>query len=200
VHARAYREMGEPVGLKLLDKMFVVARRGGEATLELISGIWNDAINMNRQAPLPMNLVQEPVWVEVYVADDVAAYAQHVERLQLRLLISGNPNVEGLGVKFNGVELHDPRIDTAEPPLREARIDGHGQWWTSELSPSYMAPGCNLLTVLKAPTNRARRTTRLEKVEVHVTYRPDGAYGYVPAVDMEKAARNGLCRSKTLSE
>lgn len=172
VHARAYREMGEPVGLKLLDKMFVVARRGGEVVLEFISGAWNDAINMNRQAPLPLNLMQEPVWVEVYVADDVAGSAQHVERLQLRLLISGNPNAEGLRVKFNGVELHDPQIDTAEPPLREARIDGHGQWWTFELSPSHIAPGRNLLTVLRTPSDKADYTTLLEKVEVHLTYRP----------------------------
>ena len=149
----------------------MVARRGGESVLGIISGAWNDAINMNRQAPLPVRLAEEPVWVEVYVADDVAAAGEAVQRLQLRLLISGDPDPRRVGVKFNGVELRDPQVAAAPPPAREARIDGQGNWWTYGLTPRQMATGRNLLTLLTAPTDGTERATLLEKVEVHVTYR-----------------------------
>jgi len=110
--------MGDPVGLKRLDKWFVDARRGGEATYEWISGAWNDAINMNRQAPLPLQLLPESAWLEVYVSDDVSGQASWVECLQLRLQVSGDLETADMGVKFNGIELGAPRITTVPSPGR----------------------------------------------------------------------------------
>ena len=54
VHARAYREIGDPAGMALMDKAFVVARRydspGGW------DGRWDMYANGNPQVPLPMIL------------------------------------------------------------------------------------------------------------------------------------------------
>ena len=177
VHARAYREMGDPAELALLDTWFVVARRGGEATFEWISGLWNDCVNMNRQAPLPVGLSPEPAWVEVYVADDVAAAAEEVERLQLQLLISGDPIRESIGVKFNGIDLRDPRITVTSPPPRDPQIDGQGHWWTYALTPRHLAVGRNLLTMRCLSSGTAEEPVVLEKVEVHVAYRCGTARG-----------------------
>ncbi len=158
VHARAYREMGDPAKLALLDKWFVVSRRVGEATIESISGVWTDYINANRQAPLPLSLPPEPAWVEVYVADDVAAVAERVKRLQLRMQISGKPDPQYVGVKFNGIKLGGPQVDA--------------DWWIYQLTPRQMAVGRNLLAVRYTHPSAATNPIALEKVEVHVAYQP----------------------------
>ena len=77
VHAKAYQEMGDPAGLELLDKWFVVPRRYGAGW----DDPWDNYQNMNQQAPLPLTLSEDSTWVEVYVADDVAANADRVKNL-----------------------------------------------------------------------------------------------------------------------
>ncbi len=152
VHAQAYQEMGDPAGLAFLDKWFVVSRRYGGGWEER----WNCYLNMNPQAPLPLALPPEPAWVEVYVADDAAAHADRVERLELRLQTSGEPDPQHVWVKFNGVELRDPMIDAG--------------WWTYALNPQQMAVGRNLLTVRYTRPGAAKKPIALEKVEVHLAY------------------------------
>ena len=153
VHARAYREMGDPKTLAMLDKWFVVSRRYGGGWEDR----WDNYTNMNHQAPLPLALPPEPAWVEVYVADDVAARAEQVKRLQLRLQVSGEPHPQHVWVKFNGIRLQNPVLDTG--------------WWSFALTPKQMAVGRNLLTVRYPRPGAAESPITLEKVEVHVAYR-----------------------------
>lgn len=118
---------------------------------------WNDYLNLNHQAPLPLTLTADPAWVEVSVADDLAAQPRTVDRLELRLEISGEPAPGQLGVKFNGATLQDPQISD--------------RWWVFKLTPAKMAVGRNLVTVDGGKFDERRNPITLEKVEVHVTYR-----------------------------
>ncbi len=152
VHAQAYREMGDLKGLALLDKWFVVSRRYGGGWDDR----WNSYLNMNHQAPLPLTISPEPAWVEIYVADEVAACADRVQSLRLRLQISGGPDPQSVLVKFNGIELRNPAVEA--------------DWWVYKLQPQQMAVGRNLLTI-RHPVPAGVKPITIEKVEVHVTYR-----------------------------
>ena len=94
------------------------------------------------------------MWVEVYVADDVAARADQVERLELRLLFSADIDIKQVGVKFNGIKLQNA--------VKEAG------WWMFSLTPRQTATGRNLLTVDGAKFVGREKPLSLEKVEVHV--------------------------------
>jgi hypothetical protein len=170
VHARAYRELGDPAGLARLDKVFVVARRYDDRNGW--DGRWDYYINANPQVHLPALLSADalgidtsnhalhgranPDWIEIDVADDVGAQPGRVERLQLRLLFTGNPSSTSIRVKFNGVELRDPTVEQG--------------WWTFTLTPQQMAVGRNLLTIRDTRPPATANLIILEKVEVHVKY------------------------------
>jgi hypothetical protein len=90
------------------------------------------------------------------VADDVAAQAADVEQLDLRLLFSKDVEPPDCGIKFHGIELHDPVEDA--------------NWWSFALAPKQMAVGRNLVTVDCHRAGSRGISVSLEKVEIHVTY------------------------------
>ncbi len=159
VHAQAYREMGDPKTLALLDKWFVVSRRYGGGFYDRLGGRWDDYLNLNHESPLPFKLPEDPVWVEVYAADDIASQAKQIEGLELRLLLSGDIDTKKMEIKFNGIKMQNPAIKA--------------DWWTFTLTPRQMALGRNLLAVRYYQPDQRAKTISLEKVEVHVKYRPE---------------------------
>ena len=158
VHALAYTELGDPKQLTSLDKWFVVDRRYGGGFYDRLGNRWDDYTNLNHQAPLPLKLGADPVWVEVYLADDIAARANQVDRLELRLQLSADTAPEQIAVKFNGIKLR--------PQKQE------GNWWVSALTPHQTATGRNLITMDLADRGEIEQAITLEKVEVHVRYNP----------------------------
>lgn len=156
VHAMAYREMVDPKQLTLLDKWFVVSRRYGGGFYDRQGNRWDDYTNLNHQAPLPLALAADPAWVEVYVADDIAGRAEQVERVELRLQLSGDIDPRQVGVKFNGIKLQNP--------VKEAG------WWILALTPRQTAMGRNLLSLNCGKSVNRENLISLEKVEVRVKY------------------------------
>ena len=106
-----------------------------------------------------MKLGADPAWVEVSLADDIAARANQVDRLELRLQLSADAAPEQIVVKFNGIKLR--------PQKQE------GNWWVSALTPQQTATGRNLITLDGAKPGGHEHAISLEKVEVHVKYRPN---------------------------
>jgi hypothetical protein len=99
--------------------------------------------------------------VEVYVANDTGVLTEQVQHLELRLLLSGLCDPEHLQVKFNGLRLGPP-----------AEKDG---WLIFPLTPRQPAVGHNLVTLRDARPAERMGVPALEKVEVHVRYRPEPA-------------------------
>lgn len=98
-------------------------------------------------------------WVEVPVADDVAAQSDRVGRLELRLQLSADADPEQVAVKFNGIKLQNPAKEDA--------------WWIFALVPRQASSGRNLLTPDGGRSVERGKPVTLEKVEVHVRYRPN---------------------------
>jgi hypothetical protein len=149
-----FMEVGDPDGLRLRDKIFVIPRRYGAGW----DGPWESYQNMNHQAPLPARLAggETTVWLEVYVADDLLTNAAQVESSQLRVLLSGVSDADTLEAKLNGVALADPSSD--------------GAWWFFPTLPQQYAVGTNLVTLR---LRDAEQAATIEKVEVHVRYGPE---------------------------
>ena len=158
VHARAYREIGDPRLLAPLDKWFVVARRYGGGFYNRQGHRWEDYTNLNHQAPLPLSLGTDPAWGSVYVADDLRATEQRVRRLTLRLLFSATTSPHHLEVKLNGIQLRPSSVES--------------RWWVLPLSPNQTAVGDNLFTIRRVTDDKRLTELSLEKVEVHVRYGP----------------------------
>lgn len=159
VQALAYTELGDQKQLAALDKWFVVDRRYGGGFYDRQGNRWDDYTNLNHQAPLPLKLGVDPTWVEVSLADDIAARANQVDRLELRLQLSAETPSEQIVVKFNGIKLR--------PEKQESN------WWVSALTPQQTATGRNLITLDGAKPGGHEHAISLEKVEVHVKYRPN---------------------------
>ena len=98
-------------------------------------------------------MTADPAWVELNVADSVAERREQIERLELRLLVSGSPKPNELAVKLNGINLRQPTINA--------------DCWTWKLAPGMLALGRNLVAV---DTSQRDRSITLEKVEIHVHY------------------------------
>ena len=156
VHAIAYRELGDPKTLRPLDKLFVVSRRYGGGFYDRFGKRWNHYTNLNHQAQLPLAIGNDPGWVEVYVADAIAARARELDHLELRLQMSGRPDPRTCRVKFNGIQLAEPQID--------------GDWWTFALNAKMLAVGRNLVAVDGRKSVSKGKEVSIEKVEVHVKY------------------------------
>ena len=159
VHAMAYREIGDPQRLRMLDKWFVVSRRYGGGFYDRQGNRWEDYTNLNHQAALPVLLGADPAWIEVYVADDLATRASQVKQLELRLLLSSQIDPRQMRVKFNGITLRGAAPDS--------------NWWIFPLTAHHMAVGRNLVALDFATRDEPARPLALEKVEVHVRYQTD---------------------------
>ena len=113
-HGQAYCEIGDPEALRLKNKTFVVTRRFGGGFATWAGGKkWDFYHNMNIEAPLPMPLKagSMPAILRVYVADDLAAAADHVENVELRVHLSGADAGDELQVKLNGVRQPVDTVD-----------------------------------------------------------------------------------------
>lgn len=155
VHAadnQLFLEVGDPEALRLKDKCFVIPRRYGAGWEDR----WDSYQNMNHQAPLPAPLAggQTATWLELYVADDVAADAAQVESIELRILLSGMTGADSVEAKLNGILLPAP-----------TRGD---EWQVFHPRPQQFAVGENLITLRLSDPDRV---ATIEKVEVHVAYR-----------------------------
>ena len=161
-HGQAYCEIGDPEALRLKNKTFVVTRRFGGGFATWAGGKkWDFYHNMNIEAPLPMPLKagSMPAILRVYVADDLAAAADHVENGELRVHLSGADAGDELQVKLNGVRQ----------PV--GTVDGD-RWCRFQPDPRHLAVGPNLVYLhLGAQAAAESPPVMIEKLEVQVTYR-----------------------------
>ncbi len=151
-HQQAYHEIGDPQTMRFKDKTFVVQRRFGGGQGER----WDYYQNSNVQALLPAVLSGDdvPTILTVYVADDLPANHDRLNRIDLRLLLSGAPVQDVIQVKLNGILLSEP-------------TRGGGGWWIYSLTPRHFALGPNLVSV-RVPG--APEAITIEKLEVQVDY------------------------------
>ena len=101
-YLQAYREIGSPETLADKDKNFVVQRRGGGHSNVPSPEDWHTPrvsyFNSNAFAPLPAELDNEAkvdAWISLRVADDLAAAADRIVDLSIRMLLS-DPAAESL--------------------------------------------------------------------------------------------------------
>ncbi|MBN1343014.1 MAG: metallophosphoesterase [Phycisphaerae bacterium] len=157
-HAQAYEEIGDPELLRFKDKMFIVMRRHGGGWTEK----WDYYQNSNFEAPLPASLPidEKPTLLTIHVGDDLTENARRVERVDLRLLLSGAAAGDVIQVKLNGVLLPAPVIE-------------ENGWRNFRTRPLQFAVGRNLVSIrmLKRSSGTPSPVT-IEKLEVRVAYRP----------------------------
>ncbi len=206
MHQQAFREMGGPDAIRYLDKTFVVQRRGGGHGPSVIPNPENWSTprlmytNTNMLAPLPVALDNHgkvDTLLTLYVGDDVAAAADRVVDLQLRLLLN-DPAAVRLpeGEKLPPVLVRDrivpERVGGPGPAphwtsglargierrvevrvnnlfLGTARVDGG--WLEYDVQADHLAPGKNLVGVrVTDRTDTAREEILIEKLELLVRY------------------------------
>ena len=97
LHLQAYRELGDPERIRLVDKVFVVNRRGGGHGPSVIPNPedwttpWRGYFNSNMFSQLPAGLANDgkaDTMLTVHVGDDVNAAADRVREILLRLLLN----------------------------------------------------------------------------------------------------------------
>jgi len=160
VHSIVYREIDSAKSLEPLDKWFVVSRRYGGGFYDYFGNRRKHYTNLNHQSPLPLTLTDDPSWVEIYVADDIADRADHVQQLELRLQLSAGVDPDNVTIKLNGIVLQTPVVQ-----------DG---WWLFTLKPFHMATGRNLVMLdASSQTDNHARSRSLEKLEIRVSYLPE---------------------------
>ncbi|MCZ6678763.1 MAG: family 10 glycosylhydrolase [Candidatus Poribacteria bacterium] len=197
-HQLAYHEIGSPETLQGKHKVFVVQRRGGGHGPRVIPNPedWSTPrhsyANSNMLAPLPAKLANNDkvdTLLTVVVADDVAAEADRVERIAIRLLLS-DPEAEDLPADqrlqvvtvatighpgnlqnipaAKGIEAQiEVRLNNV--PLGRPTVDGG--WLVFEAAPNLFAVGENLVGVRATqPPAGAQHEIWIEKLEVHVAY------------------------------
>ncbi|MFH1006844.1 MAG: family 10 glycosylhydrolase [Candidatus Latescibacterota bacterium] len=156
VHQQIFREIGDPEGMRFLDKVFVVPRQYGAGWEER----WHFYHNTNSQATLPAPLPEgdTPTILTIYVADDLAEHVERVQRVELRLLRSGATASAGIEVKLNGILLSAP-AETAEG------------WLVFGATPRQFSVGPNLVHILmRSRVTDSADPILIEKLEVHVAY------------------------------
>jgi hypothetical protein len=185
-HRQAYLEGGSPQSLRGKDKVFVVERRGGYPWAE-------GYFNHNDDAPLPVKLVGNgtPTIVSLRIADELKALAGSVKQLTLRTVYFGAEESDEFELKFNDQALtirvrdaawKDPQIFS---PRRQPDSGGTGDYKVDpgqrllrlecSLSPQHCAVGENRVAVRLKRAAESAVPVVLEKLEVHVTYRPKDA-------------------------
>ena len=103
VHRKLYREIGEPESLRHKDKTFVVQRRGGGGSGAPGTVGWKTPRffqNTNMLAQLPArldNAGRADTQLKLMVGDDLAAEAEHINGITLRMILhdaAGGEHVE----------------------------------------------------------------------------------------------------------
>jgi hypothetical protein len=207
LHLQAYRELGDPDTIRRLDKTFVAQRRGGGHGQVVIPfpETWETPrykyFNTNMLAPLPAALDsagKADTLVTLFVGDDLAAEAEHVRDITLRMVLN-DPSTSALAEarKIEPVLVRDyvvpKRVGGPGPapfrnsapakgiedqvevrinnvPLSKGRVEAG--WLAFDVNPRVMAVGDNLVGV--SPIGRpadAEGEVLIEKLELHVRYR-----------------------------
>lgn len=167
-YQQVWREIGSPETLKFKDKTFVVQTRWGEGGIEgARMGLY---FGTNRFAPLPAALTSDgniDTLIPLNVGDDVSAYPERVDSLMLVVALSDatRPSRDDLQdafeVTLNGVNLGRARIDEKK-------------WLAFDVKPVHLAMGRNLVGVrIAKPDPAAKEEITVQKVELHVKYRPN---------------------------
>ena len=197
-HRQAYREMGDSDALKHEDKIFVVQRRGGGHGTTVIPNPedWSTPrfmyFNTNMFGSLPAPLDNDGVvdtLLTIAVADDVAAEADRVDQIALRLLLSdleaeslpedrrlqpvtvatiGHPgtlqNIPAAKGIEDQIEVRVNNILLGTPAAEEG-------WLVFAVQPKFLAVSDNLvgIRVTERPAD-AQHQILIEKLEVHIEY------------------------------
>ena len=198
-HRQAYHEIGDADGLKQKNKIFVVQRRGGGHGTIVIPNPedWSTPrfmyfnTNMFGQLPAPLdNDGKVDTLLTIGVADDVAAAADRIDQITLRLLLS-DPEAENLP---DDQRLQPVTVATIGHPgtlenTRAAKgIEGQIEvrinnillgtprieegWLVFAVQSKSLAVGDNLVgvRVTERPAD-AQHQILIEKLEVHLEYR-----------------------------
>ena len=198
-HRQAYHEIGDSDALKHKNKIFVVQRRGGGHGTTVIPNpedwstprfmYFNTNMFGSLPAPLDNNGVVDTL-LTIAVADDVAADADHVDRITLRLLLS-DPEAEDLpeGQRLSPVTVatighpgtlqNTPAAKGIEDQI-EVRVNNillgtpkvEEGWLVFAVQPKFLAIGDNLVgvRVTQRPAE-VRGQILIEKLEAHLEYR-----------------------------
>ena len=198
-HRQAYHEVGDSDALKHKNKIFVVQRRGGGHGTIVIPNPedWSTPrfmyfnTNMFGQLPAPIdnNGVVDTL-LTIAVADDVAAEADRVDQITLRLLLS-DPEAENLpddqrlqsvtvatighpdtlqnipsdkGIEYQ-IEVRVNNILLETPTVEEG-------WLVFVVQPKFLAVGDNLVGLRVTERSAdAQHQILIEKLEIHLEYR-----------------------------
>ena len=194
-HQQAYLEIGSPETLKHKDKTFVVERRGGGHPMIAKPEHWSTPrwmyFNTNMFAPLPARLANDgkaDTLLFVRVGDDVAAEADRIEQITVRVLLS-DPTAKDLpeekrlkpvtvATKYRQLKNLPPAKGIEEQV--ELRVNNillpcsavEAGWLVFPAQPNQFAVGKNLIgvRVVKRPPD-VEDEISIEKLEVHVKYR-----------------------------
>ena len=207
-HRQAYQEIGESEDLKHKNKIFVVQRRGGGHGTIVIPNPedWSTPrfmyfnTNMFGQLPAPMdNSGVVDTLLTIAVADDVAAEADRVNQIMLRLLLSdleaeNLPDDQRLQpvtvatIGHPGTLQNTPAAKGIEDQI-EVRINNlhlgtptvDEGWLVFAVQPKFLAVGDNLVGVrvsgcgrgIPAPmrSTEVQHQILIEKLEIHLEYR-----------------------------
>ena len=197
-HRQAYQEIGDAGGLKHKDKIFVVQRRGGGHGTTVIPNPedWSTPrfmyFNTNMFGQLPTAIDNNGVvdtLLIIAVADDVAADADRLDQITLRLLLS-DPEAENLpddqrlqpvtvatighpdtfqnipsakGIE-NQIEVRVNNILLGTPTVNEG-------WLVFVVQPKFLAVSDNLVgvRVIDRPAE-VQHQILIEKLEIHLEY------------------------------
>ena len=207
-HRQAYQEIGESEDLKHKNKIFVVQRRGGGHGTTVIPNPedWSTPrfmyfnTNMFGQLPAPIdNNGAVDTLLTIAVADDVAAEADYVNRITLRLLLS-DPEAANLPddqrlqpvtvatIGHPGTLQNSPAAKGIEDQI-EVRVNNirlgtptvDEGWLVFAVQPKFLAVGDNLVGVrvsgcgrgIPAPmrSTEVQHQILIEKLEIHLEYR-----------------------------
>lgn len=195
-HLQAYREMAVLESLKYKDKTFVAERRGGGHGPAVVPNPedWTTPRWMyfitNMFAPLPAALANDgkaDTLLKLYVSDNLADEAVHIERVTIRVLLS-DPGAERLpyhqrlqvvtvATKAHSLQNIPPAVGIGHQ--LELRLNNtllhlpviEKGWLVFSALPNQFAVGNNLIGLRvtdRAPDAQAE--ILIEKLEVHVNY------------------------------
>ena len=180
---RAYQEVGNPQSLKFKDKTFVVERRGGYPWAE-------GFFNRNHTAPLPAVLADDgqATTLTVRICDDLAALAERLRQVKLRVILFGASDGDEFEVRLGGSVLSpverdatwkDPQIFSPRP---QPASGGHGNYKIDPkqkllrleyaVDPKQCRLGENSaeVRIVKRTKSQPAAAVQLEKLEVLVRY------------------------------
>ena len=205
LHRQAYRELCDPVSAVYRDKVFVVQRRGGGHGTTVIPNPedWSTPRRMcyltNMFAQLPEKIAgggKIDTLLTVMVADDLSGEAERIADISIRLLIS-DLSAEGLPAS----KRHEPAViatikaHVPKPLMNVPAVEGIEKhlavrlnnilleglrpergWLVVPAKPEQFARGDNLIGLcLTGLPEDARNKVIVEKLEVHVRYKGEGA-------------------------